>query len=291
MRAISVKRAAGLTRDAAIGAVAVEFEAFATDGQDLAKRRRVLQADRALATFAFDLGDLKPESVERLGKAYCVNRGGNVTLAPSSRVAAQIATEAQRCERHAGSTDPSCFARAVQVDDAPVARKVRRPTEGRSTPAIQPFYEFALSYGGDTIASVQFVGGATQDIDTGNGVTFGGGIIQRINDSFGIKYTGGYKVSFSAATNADIMKSVATVDIIPYYRWGDHKIGAGISRHLSPKVDWDWLAPTTRFDDATGVTVEYAFRRFGVSYTDIDYKIGNASLYAGNLSFKYSSKY
>ena len=39
--------------------------------------------------------------------------------------------------------------------------------------------------------------------------------MQRINDSFGIKYTAAYKVSFSQASNADVVKTVLPIDIWP----------------------------------------------------------------------------
>ena len=65
----------------------------------------------------------------------------------------------------------------------------------------------------------------------------------------------------------------------------------GLSHHLSPQVDWDWLGPTTNFDDATGVLVEYAYKRFSFSYTEIDYESGPASVDASHVSFKYTSRH
>ena len=297
MQDVSAQRAAGKELDAAIDEVAVAFDALATDADDLANRRRVLQASRPLAVFAYGLVDLRPETVKQIGTAHCLARGGDISLAPTPTATAAIASEAGQCERRAGegAADAACIVKASgaqphaqAASTTSVASRSERSSRGS---AIQPFWEAGLAYGGDTIGSIIFVGGDEQDIKAGDGLSFGGGIVQRINDRFGIKYTASYKMSFSAASNADVMKTVLPIEIVPYYRTGDHKIGVGLAYHLSPKVDWDWLAPEMNFDDATGITLEYAFRRFGFSYTDIDYELGPLKYDASHFSFKFSSKF
>lgn len=297
MQEIAAQRAAGVQLDAAIDEVAVSFDAFASSADDLANRRRVLQSGRPLAVFVYNLGELRPETVKEIGTAYCSARDGDLSLAPSPATTAAISAEAGRCEQRAngGSVDASCVAKALgaEAKSTTTAAQNTEPAATRSQGGsrIQPFWEAGLAYGGDTIGSIVFVSGNEQDIKAGDGFSFGGGIVQRINDRFGIKYTAAYKVSFSSASNADVMKTVLPIDIIPYYRTGDHKIGLGLSMHLSPEVDWDWLAPNMEFDDATGITLEYAFRRFGFAYTDIDYELGPLKYDASHFSFKFSSKF
>jgi len=296
MQEIATQRAAGAQLDAAIDEVAVSFDAFASDAGDLANRRRVLQTSRPLAVFVYNLGELRPETVKEIGTANCAARGGDISLAPSPATTAAISTEAGQCEQRANPVEASCVAKALGAEAKSTTTTAAQNTERSATRSrggsrIQPFWEAGLAYGGDTIGSIIFVGGDAQDIKAGDGFSFGGGIVQRINDRFGIKYTAAYKVSFSAASNADVMKTVLPIDIIPYYRTGDHKIGVGLSMHLSPSVDWDWLAPTMDFDDATGITLEYAFRRFGFSYTDMDYELGPLKYDASHFSFKFSSKF
>ena len=297
MQEIAAQHAAGAQLDAAIGEVAVSFDAFASDADDLANRRRVLQTSRPLAVFVYNLGDLRPETVKEIGTAYCEARDGDISLAPSPATTAAISAEAGQCEQRAdgGAVEASCVAKALGAEakstttTAQASERSERRSRGDSR--IQPFWEAGLAYGGDTIGSIIFVSGDAQDIKAGDGFSFGGGIVQRINDRFGIKYTAAYKVSFSSASNADVTKTVLPIDIVPYYRTGDHKIGLGLSMHLSPEVDWDWLAPNMEFDDATGITLEYAFRRFGFSYTDMDYELGPLKYDASHLSFKFSSKF
>ena len=299
MQEISAQRAAGASLDAAIAEVEVAFDAFASDAADLANRRRVLQTGRPLAVFAYGLGDLPPATVKQVGTAHCLARGGDVQLAPSPAAAAAISAEAGQCEQRAGgAVDAACVTKALgaQAKSAsPASAQSSEPAAAGRSPRtgsrIQPFWEAGLAYGGDTIGSILFVSGNEEEIKAGDGFSFGGGVVQRINDRFGIKYTVAYRISFSQASNADVVKTVLPIDIVPYYRLGDHKFGLGLSMHLSPTVDWDWLAPEMEFDDATGVTLEYAFRRFGFSYTDMDYELGPLTYDASHFSFKFTSKF
>jgi hypothetical protein len=294
MHDISAQHAAGVQLETAISEVSVAFDAFASSADDLANRRRILEASRPLAVFAYNLGDLRPDTVKEIGTAHCLARGGDLSLVPNPATTAAISADAGQCERHAdgSSVDASCITKALGAEAKSSPTTSARNTErSRGGSRIQPFWEAGLAYGGDTIGSIVFVSGDEQDIKAGDGFSFGGGIVQRINDRFGIKYTASYKVSFSAASNADVMKTVLPIEIVPYYRMGDHKFGLGLSMHLSPNVDWDWLAPETEFGDATGLTLEYAFRRFGFSYTDIDYETDTEKFDASHLSFKFTSKF
>jgi hypothetical protein len=289
MYEIAMRRSSGATRDEAVEQVTSEFDAFASGQADLAARRRVLDVGPALAAFAVDLDGLQPATVQRIGESYCLERGGSLSLAPSSSLSREFAAAGRQCE--AGSPDAlgACVAQAVERREVRVARETSLVRAGRSR--FQPFYEFAAAYGGDPVGTILFVGGNTQEIDSGNGISAGGGFLHRFSDSFGMKYTAAYKVSFSAANNADVMKSVLPIDIVPYYQSGDHRFGVGLSYHMSPKVDWDWLMPTTNFDDATGVILEYAWKRLSFSYTDIDYESGPFSVDAGHFSVKYTSRH
>jgi hypothetical protein len=76
MQEIAAQHAAGAQLDAAIDEVAVAVDAFASDADALANRRRVLQTSRPLAVFVYNLGDLRPETVKEIGTAYCEARDG-----------------------------------------------------------------------------------------------------------------------------------------------------------------------------------------------------------------------
>jgi hypothetical protein len=289
MQDIAVRLAAGATQEDAVREAAAEFDAFATSQADLVMRRRVLEVSGPLARFASDLPGLQPTTVAQIGEQYCVARSGDIGLAPATPVSRRMAAAARECEAESSELD-ECVARAVDAREVRVAREPSS-RDARPRSKIQPFYEFGLGVGGDTVGTVVFVGGGGEDINAGDSLTAGGGVIHRITNSFGIKYTAAYKVWTSTATNVDVLSSALPIQILPYYQSGNHRFGAGVSHHLSPKIDWDWLAPTTNFDDATGITLEYAWKWLSFSYTDMDYESGATTFDAGHFSAKYTSKH
>jgi hypothetical protein len=149
---------------------------------------------------------------------------------------------------------------------------------------ITPIVEFSAGMGGDTLAELTFTDGDSQDINAGDGLTVAGGLIQKVADSFEIKYTLGYKFSTSAAENLDVWKSVFPLDVVPSYRSGSHRVGVGLTYHISPKLKVD--DDTLRFDNAPGVTVEYAYKFFSIAYTDVDYEINGVSFDASNVMLR-----
>ncbi|HJR71035.1 MAG TPA: hypothetical protein VKA43_13410 [Gammaproteobacteria bacterium] len=293
MHEIAVQLVAGATQEDAVRETAADFDAFATSQADLVMRRRVLDVSGPLARFASDLAGLQPTTVQRIGEQYCVARSGDIGLAPATSLSQQMAAVARECEAEsAGSSSEldECAARAVDAREVRVARE-SSSIDARPRSKIQPFYEFGLTLGGDAVGTVVFVGGGGEDINAGDSLTAGGGFIHRITDSFGIKYTAVYKVWTSTATNADVLSTALPLQILPYYQSGDHRFGVGVSHHLSPKIDWDWLDTTDRFDDATGVVFEYAWKRLSFSYTHMDYESGPATFDASHFSVKYTSRH
>jgi hypothetical protein len=290
MHDIAVRLAAGASKEDAVRESAAEFDAFATTQADLVMRRRVLDASGPLARFASDLAGLQPTMVQRIGEQYCVAHSGDIGLAPATAVSRQMASAARECESAGSSSElDRCAARAVDAREVRVTRQ-SSSIDTRPRSKVEPFYEFGLTLGGDAVGTVVFVGGSGEDINAGDSLTAGGGLIHRITDSFGIKYTAMYKVWTSTATNADVLSTALPLQILPYYQSGDHRFGVGVSHHLSPKIDWDWLGPTDRFDDATGVTIEYAWKFLSFSYTDMDYESGPTTFDASHFSVKYTSR-
>lgn len=147
--------------------------------------------------------------------------------------------------------------------------------------------EISAGLGGDTLATLNFQDGSSQDLDAGDGVTLSVGALQHLSSSFGIKYAIGYKMSFSAADNLDVRKSAIPIDIVPYFRSGQHRLGAGLTYHMSPDFYMETFG-TVDFDDATGYIVEYGIRGFTVAYTGIDYSVNGFDFDASNIGIRYS---
>lgn len=153
--------------------------------------------------------------------------------------------------------------------------------------------EVAFAYGGDDFGEIEFTDGTQQNIKSGNGGTLSAGINQRIpTTNFGVKAVLGYKYSGSMADNANVKKTVIPLDIIPYHAFNRHKVGAGISYHIKPTMDWDTLGPKYEFDNSLGYSFEYTYAldrvQFSGSYTLIDYDHENLaeSIHADHFGLK-----
>ncbi|MCW8933858.1 MAG: hypothetical protein OQK98_03955 [Gammaproteobacteria bacterium] len=154
-------------------------------------------------------------------------------------------------------------------------------------------FEMSGSYGGDSLGTILFYGGEDQSIKAGQGLAFSTGFQQELKDSdFGIKALIGYKFSSSMASNADVWKTVTPLDIIPYYRINKNsRIGLGVTLHLNPQIDWDWLAPSEKFDDASGLVFEYSYSAFSFGYTSISYTSINRDVDASHFFIKVNNSF
>lgn len=154
--------------------------------------------------------------------------------------------------------------------------------------------ELTMSFGGDELGTIQYEDGDDQTISSGDGVTLTAGIDSPLPiNSFGVKAALGYKISFSKASNADVKKSAIPLDIIPYYHIQNHKIGAGITYHINPTMDWDSLGSKWEFDNALGYMVEYSYEftslQLSAAYTIIEYEESSIGKFNTNhVSFKLS---
>ncbi len=129
-------------------------------------------------------------------------------------------------------------------------------------------------FGGDDIATVYFEDDSSQDLSAGQGLAVSvGGYFRPIESSpFEIQASLGYKFSTTQADNADIGMSRTLLQLEGLYRWPNgFFMGAGLMRHMSPKLDGDDFFPDINFDDANGLNVEIGWRWISVHYTDISY--------------------
>lgn len=145
--------------------------------------------------------------------------------------------------------------------------------------------EMSYSFGGDRLYSVQYTDGSTENFDAGEGFTFSGGILQYINKSYGIKYALGFKVNESRDDAITVKTTVFPLDVVPYYINGQHRVGVGLTYHMSPELDDD-LFGTVKFDDAVGVVAEYSYSMFTIAYTDIEYSVLGLDFDASHFSVR-----
>lgn len=135
-------------------------------------------------------------------------------------------------------------------------------------------FEGDLEYGGDDIATLEFVDGSSQDIKTGQGVTLAlGGHYRAAGSPFSMRGTIGYKYVTTKASNADISIGRTVFELVGNYLFAnDWWVAAGLTHHSGIKFDGDGFAPDIDFKDATGPTLEVGWRWIALSYTNLEYK-------------------
>ena len=93
----------------------------------------------------------------------------------------------------------------------------------------------------------------------------------------------GYHFDEVSADNGDITFERYPLELIPFYNFRNHRIGAGLSYHLSPELDLKELGGSkVEFDDALGWLIEYDYSFsgwrsggfvLGARYLWIDYQV------------------
>lgn len=140
------------------------------------------------------------------------------------------------------------------------------------------FGSVGYNYGGDDLATVIFTDGTSQTIKAGSGLALNLGVVHDFGGTaFALQSSFGYLVENTSAANSNARFSRYPLEVIGFWRQGEHRFGAGLVSHLSPTLDLDNLGGTLDFDNASGVVFEYGYGMFSVRYTDIDYGISGYS--------------
>lgn len=159
---------------------------------------------------------------------------------------------------------------------------------------IGPVVEGAVSFGGDTLSTVEFRNGDTQDLKTGNGGSLSVGVhLQPSVDSpWDLRATVGYKYTGVNARNADITLTRTVWQLIGSYEYlSGFRIGAGVTHHHGIHFNGDGYFDDVSFGNATGPTVEFGWRWVALTYTDMTYKAEypySGELNANNVGVRFA---
>lgn len=161
------------------------------------------------------------------------------------------------------------------------------------SPPVHFTLDAGLTGGGDKLATVTFTDGSTQSIYAGNSIYADLGFMARLGASpWTLKGTLGYAYTGVTASNANVNFTYYPLDVLAIYNYGNHHFGAGLTAHMSPRLDMDGFAPNVDFDTAGGIILEYRYWLFGVRYTNIRYKVsgggGSADGSSLGLFFNYT---
>ena len=117
-----------------------------------------------------------------------------------------------------------------------------------------------LTFGGDTLANVQYTDGSTDSIKAGGLLALYGGGEFRVGDAVSVQATIGYHVDDTkAASNGSVKFSRYPVDLLAYYHLSDKfRLGGGAQFVNSPKLKGSGVASNIdiSFDSTTGAIVE-----------------------------------
>lgn len=152
-----------------------------------------------------------------------------------------------------------------------------------------------FDYGGDDVAEVFFEDGDSQNVKAGQGMTIAVGAYFRPigNSPFEIDASVGYKLSTTAASNADIGVERTLLQLGGAYRFPNgFYVGASWVQHMSPTVDGDGFFEDIDFDDSTGFNFEIGWKWVALHYTDMTY---SSDLYedvdASNIGVRFTYRY
>lgn len=169
------------------------------------------------------------------------------------------------------------MATAVAATDAP-----------ENNSRLKWFAGFGLTHGGDELAEVELYydddSHHDEDLRAGELLTIAAGIVVYFPlPSWSLQTSIGYHSDEVGDYNDDIMFDRYPLELIPFYNFSKHRIGAGLSYHISPELDLKEIGgPKVEFDDALGWLVEYDYSFsgwendgvvLGVRYLWIDYDV------------------
>jgi hypothetical protein len=139
-------------------------------------------------------------------------------------------------------------------------------------------------FGGETLATVYYDYDDyyddddyfTQKIRAGQGfaLSVGGWLRPFENSALEIQASVGYKYESTYFTDSDVSFSRTLLQLEALYRWPNgFYVGAGLMRHMSPKLSGDDYYGDFKFDDENGLSLEAGWRWIGLHYTGMEYSM------------------
>jgi opacity protein-like surface antigen len=117
-----------------------------------------------------------------------------------------------------------------------------------------------LTFGGDTLITVPFTDGSTDDIRAGGLVHLYGGGEYQFNDKFALQATLGYHINDTrAASNGSVRFTRVPVDVLALYSVTDKvRLGAGAQFVSGPELKGSGVASNVnqKYDSTTGAVIE-----------------------------------
>ncbi len=170
---------------------------------------------------------------------------------------------------------------------------------------LEPLLTIGYEFGGDDLVTT-----TTTDLSAGGGIVFGAGAsFSHADSSLSLRLMLHYMfnaVEFTSP-NGEADTDVFPLELGAFNRFSRHELGAGLSAYLNPSYEICFDSggcSNTKFDDATGVFVQYNYifsqaksttmttdTYIGFKLKAMDYETGNTKLDANSLGIYLGSKF
>lgn len=142
----------------------------------------------------------------------------------------------------------------------------------------------AATFGGDDLIDVQFRNAPDETIEAGGLLLLGLGFaVEPGTSGVGFQASINYHFDSVDASNGDASFERWPVEMLLFFG-SQHRIGFGISLHLSPtlEADFETADGKVKFDNALGTVIEYNYKLspnalIGLRHTNIDYDVKNSN--------------
>ncbi len=170
---------------------------------------------------------------------------------------------------------------------------------GGGSGGLRPVLELGLYFGGDDLATVQFVSGTTETIETGGLLDISFGFVKPMAPERELQVTLGYRFDSIDAINGSVDWSRWVLEGKYFFLDGRSRFGAGLTYHMSPDLEINlagFLPAVVSFDNALGLVGEWDYlflnnSYLGVKYTLIDYEVGGVSANGNSLGIVYGFRF
>ena len=152
--------------------------------------------------------------------------------------------------------------------------------DSKKSTDVTGFLSGGLTFGGDTLGTVVYDDGDTENIKAGEFFFFSGGVLAT-QDNFQLQGSIGYYSDEANADNGDVGFTRIPLEFLTFWKQEKFRLGGGLTYHVDPEfeidLDGDPNNGKVKFDDALGFVVQadYLFDNgftLGVRYTAIDYE-------------------
>jgi hypothetical protein len=109
---------------------------------------------------------------------------------------------------------------------------------GAQAAEVRPLFKAGFDAGGDTLVTVRFTDGDTENVKANEGFYLGGGAaILDADRNMEYHLTLAYKFALINASNGDIEWTRFPIDALAFYRFSHARIGGGLTYHVNPRLE------------------------------------------------------